>query len=187
VGEPVITSQFLDLGSRAAVDQTLSRLARSGKLARLTRGVYVRAKINRFVGPVLPNPMQVAEAVGRATGSVVGVGGTEAARQLGLSTQVPAKPVFYTTGPSRRFELGKTEVRLKHIAQRKLAFAGSPAGLALTALWYLGKTEVTPDIVASIAEKLPETEFELLRNARNIMPAWMADAFRKYEQRLSIG
>lgn len=57
------------------------------------------------------------------------------------------------------------EIRLLHVCQRKLALAGRPAGLALAAMWYPGKTEVTPALVEKIWRKLGSSEFEVLLDA----------------------
>ncbi len=181
-GVPFTTSQVLSLGSRAAVDQVLSRLVREGEITRLARGVFVKPKQNPHIGPVLPNTQVVAEAIGRATGNKVGIHGAEAARQLGLTTQVPTRPVFYTTGPTRRFKLGKTEITLKHVAPRKLYLGNRPAGIALSALWYIGKGKVTQSVIENIEKNLSTEEFEELTCARSVMPAWMADAFYYFEQ-----
>src|SRR4029078_1261802 len=119
-GKPFTTAALTGYGARAAVDQALSRLATAGKIVRLTRGVYVRPEENRFVGQVLPEPFKVAEAIAKKTHEQIQVSGAEAARQLGLSTQVPAKPLFLTTGQSRRFNLGSLEITLKHVSSKKI-------------------------------------------------------------------
>jgi hypothetical protein len=95
---------------------------------------------------------------------------------------MPAQPMFYTTGASRTVRLGKLQIRLQHVAARKLALAGRPAGQALSALWYLGRRQVTPATFKRIAAKLPQVEFEALLHAKASMPAWMLDALRRYEQ-----
>jgi len=77
--------------------------------------------------------------------------------------------------------MGGTVIKLKHVAPRKLALAGRPAGTALVALWYLGKGQVNRKVIATIADKLPKEEFEVLRGAQSAMPAWMTDAFYRYE------
>jgi len=181
-GEPFSSAILFGLSTRAAVDQALSRLARTGELERVARGVFVRPKTNRYVGTVPPSPMSVAEAVAKSTGARIGVHGAEALRRLGLSTQVPTQIVFYTSGPSRRVMLRHMPVILRHVALRKLALAGRPAGLALAALWYLGKDGVTADVIAKIAERLPPSELSALRAAKPSMPAWMADAVYRQEQ-----
>ncbi len=180
-GEPLPAALFRGLGSRAAVDQALSRLVKAGKIERVARGVYMRPKEGRF-GPVPPPALRVAQALAESSGAAVQVHGAEAASRLGLSTQVPARPAFLTTGPTRRVRLGKQVVEIRHASPRKLAMAGRPAGLALTALWYLGKGEVTPAVIETLRHRLPAAEFEALKEARSLMPAWMAEAFYRHQQ-----
>lgn len=181
-GEPFTPAAFIECGTRASIDQTLSRLVKMGMIERVARGVFVRPEVSRFVGKVSPSPMKVAETVARATGAVVQVHGAEAARRLELSTQVPTQPVFCTSGRSKRLRVGSMEIRLQHVSARKLALAGRPAGLALAALWYLGKNEVTLNVIEKIRRKLPEAEFEALKSAKGAMPAWMSDAIYRAEQ-----
>lgn len=45
---PVAAKSLLHLGSRAAVDQALSRLTERGQLIRAGRGVYLRPITSRF-------------------------------------------------------------------------------------------------------------------------------------------
>jgi|SRR5713226_2192721 len=182
VGEPFTPTAFLECGTRASVDQTLSRLVKTGSIERVTRGVFVRPEVSRYVGKVSPSPLQVAEAIARTMGATVQVHGAEAARRLELTTQVPTQPVYCTSGPSKRIRVGKMEIRLQHVCQRKLALAGRPAGLALAALWYLGKSEVTPALIEKIRRKLSSTEFEALKSATSAMPAWMSDALFRHER-----
>ncbi len=61
--------QFAHLGTRAAVDQALSRLQRSGQIRRLTRGVYEFPKIHPRIGVLSPSPEAVAKAMAERTGS----------------------------------------------------------------------------------------------------------------------
>src|SRR6266567_7867440 len=163
MGEPFTSTQFNALGTRAAVDQTLSRLVKQGEIARISRGVFVRPKKSRYVGEVMPEPSKVAQAIARAHGETVQVHGAEAARLLGLTTQMALQAVFYTSGPSRELKLGNLPLILKHVARRKLALSGRPSGLALSALWYLGKEQVSPRTIKTIREKLTPEAFEELR------------------------
>lgn len=180
IGEPFTPTAFLECGTRASVDQALSRMVKSGAITRVTRGLFVRPEMNRFVGKVMPAPIKVAETIARTTGSIVQVHGAEAARQFELTTQTPTQPVFSTSGPSKRIRVGKMEIRLQHVCQRKLLLAGRPAGLALAALWYLGKNEVTPLLIGKIQQKLSVTEFEALKSVTSAMPSWMSDALFKH-------
>jgi len=181
-GEPFTSSSLLVHGTRAAVDHALSRLARSGTITRVARGVFVRPRVSRYVGPVLPGPEAVARAMASQTGAKVQVSGAAAAVELQLSTQQPLASVFHTSGATRRFRMGSLEVTLKHVSPRRLALAGRPAGTALAALWYLGKREVDEAVIEQVRRKLPPGEFEALKAAAPYQPAWMAAAFRRHEQ-----
>jgi hypothetical protein len=53
---------FLDLGNRAAVDQSLSRLYRDGTLRRVGRGLYDWPRISRVLGRPAPVDLDAAVA-----------------------------------------------------------------------------------------------------------------------------
>jgi hypothetical protein len=177
-GEVFVPRQFLTLSSRASIDQSLTRLTRSGEVVRLARGLYVRPKINKYVGAVTPEPAAIATSVAKAQGAKIQVNGAEAARRLELSTQVPTRPVYYTTGPSREINVGRLRITLKHASSRRFALEGL-AGLALSALRHVGRAHVTPEIIAHVKQQLPAEEFEALRTAAMAMPAWLSEALNR--------
>jgi hypothetical protein len=45
IGEPFTPTALLECGTRASVDQTLSRLVKAGSIERVTRGVFVRPEV----------------------------------------------------------------------------------------------------------------------------------------------
>ncbi len=174
-GKPFTSARFLKHGTRGAVDRTLSRLVGKGEIQRVAQGVFVRPRTSRFVGTVLPDVLEVVEALARSNGETVQIHGAEAVRRFRLSTQVPTAPVFHTSASSRTIRIGSITVRMVHTSsRRRLQFAGEGTGVALSALWYLGKNNVTPETVATIPASLGPSAFEQLRSA--YMPAWMARA-----------
>jgi hypothetical protein len=163
---------FLDVAARAAVDQALSRLAKGGKLRRLTRGLYDFPKVHPKLGPLSPAPDDVAQALARETGSQVQIAGARAANALGLSTQVPAKSIYLTDGPSRRVVLGKRVVDLRHASPKHLIAPGSPAGTVVQALRHLGPVRAT-DVVHVAARQLSASDKKTLATSAVQAPAWM--------------
>ena len=186
-GKPFRSSNFLNLGSRAAVDQALWRLVKTGGITRIKSGVFVKPEKNAYVGEVLPGPEEVVRYFAQRSGNKIETNGAEAARRFGFSTQVSSQPVFLTNGPSRKFHLGNLHVQLKHVASRKMALAGRPAGEALSALWYLGRNEVTPETFEKIEARLPSNEFSALTNNQEIMPGWMRNALNEYQKVHAVG
>ena len=174
-GKPFTAARFGKHGTRSAVDRTLSRLVDEGEIQRLAHGVFVRPRTSRFVGTVLPDIHEVVEAIARSNGETIQIHGAEAARRFRLSTQVPTAPVFHTSASSRTIRVVEVAVRMVHTSnRRRLQFAGEPAGAALSALWYLGKNNVTPETVSTIAVALGPSGFERLCSAD--MPVWMRKA-----------
>ena len=120
-------------------------------------------------------------AIAKKNGEIVQVHGAEAARRFKLSTQVPTLPVYYTSGSSRTIQIRNVEVRLIHTSnRRRLQFAGKKTGVALSALWYLGKGNVNSETISTIKSGLSAKEFEAL-NAANV-PEWMTAAFNEFLQ-----
>jgi hypothetical protein len=172
-GAALCAKELLHLGSRAALDQTLSRLVRRGQLMRAGRGVYVRPIETRF-GVRAPSAEKVVEAIARLRGETVVSHGAAAANALGLTTQVPVRVVYLTSGRSRRLKLGAQVVEMKHVPGWQLIKAGQPAGEAVRALAWLGPAHVSAAL-KTLKQKFPESEFRALGATRNALPGWLAE------------
>ena len=120
-------ADFNNLPSRQAVDQALSRLVRRGVVRRLGRGVYWVPETNPLVGEVPPESAQVAEALARGSGATLQVSEAAAANRVGLTTQVPARKVYWTNGTPRTRRIGNTIIQLKRGSPRRLVGAGRQA------------------------------------------------------------
>ncbi|CAN1514571.1 Transcriptional regulator, AbiEi antitoxin [Burkholderiaceae bacterium] len=166
--------EFLHLGSRAAIDQTLSRMAREGKLLRVGRGAYALPIQGRF-GARPPSAQSVMEAMESTSGETVVASGAAEANSLGLTTQVPTREVYLTSGPSRRLKLGNREIELKHGNRWQMLLGKRPAGQAIRALIWFGP-EQAPKILEVLRSKLSSQEWEAMRQARARLPSWMAKA-----------
>ena len=165
-------NDFLDVAARAAVDQALSRLVKTGKLRRLARGLYDFPKVHPKLGPLSPAADDVAQALARETGSRVQITGARAANALGLSTQVPAKNTYLTDGPARRVVLGKRVVDLRHASPKHLIAPGSPAGTVVQALRHVGPVRAA-DVAQVALRQLSASDKKTLASSAIQAPAWM--------------
>ena len=170
---------FLDLGNRAAVDQVLSRLTKAGDFRRLDRGLYDFPAKHAVLGALAPDPDLVAQALARKTGDSVQVSGARAANLLGLSTQVPAKLEYLTTGRAKAHQFGKQTIRLKRMPSRIPRQAPPGTALALNALLYLGKTGVTDAVVVRLQSILPSKEKNALASTIGVVPDWLVPTIKK--------
>lgn len=174
-------SDFLDIGSRAAVDQALSRLTRAGRLRRLARGLYDYPRVDPQLGPLSPSTDVVANALARETGSVVQVAGAQAANILGLSLQVPAQSSYLTDGPPRTIQIGRRTIKLKHASPKNLVAAGTTAGTVVQALRYMGKA-AAPRVVDAVRPHLSNSDRQQLARGATYVSAWMRPVLQQLIQ-----
>lgn len=59
---------------------------------------------------------------------------------------------------------------------------GTKVGMAVSALWYLGKEQITNEVFETIRARLSKEEFEALKAAAPQMPSWMANALHRFEK-----
>ena len=166
--------EFLHLGSRAAVDQALSRLAKEGKLLRVGRGAYVAPVSSRF-GTRPPSPEKVVESLAAQNGEIVAPHGAAAANALGLTRQVPIREVYVTSGRTRTLKFGASEILVKHVPRWMFTLGTRPAGAAVRALAWMGQTHAV-ETLATLHRTLPPSEWTALASSRAALPSWMARA-----------
>lgn len=171
--------QFLDLGSRDAVDQALSRHRKAGTLRKLARGLYHLPRTHPRFGPLPASSEAIANALKGRDAIRLQPSGAYAANILGLSDQVPVRLVFLTDGPARRVTIGKQEIVLKKTIPRNMATAGRPSGLVIQALRWLGKRHIDDKMIARLRRNLkPEDKATLLQDV-HLAPAWIGEIMRQ--------
>jgi hypothetical protein len=170
-GTPLTAKRLLHLGSRAAVDQALSRLARRGHLIRAERGVYLLPVGGRF-GSRPPAADKVANAVAEQEGRHVTESGAAAANALGLTNQVPVRAVFLTSGRPHELRLGKQLVELKPAPGWQLG--RNRAGRIVRALHWLGRERINEAASVLRGKLTPEERRELSTAPTSGMPGWLA-------------
>ena len=178
-GAVFVTREFLEFGSRAAVDEALSRLTKEGVIRRLGRGLYDYPRTHPVFGPVSADPDQVAAAIARKTGSRLQITGARAANALGLSTQIAARPVYLTDGRRRTVQVGGQTIELRHAAPRSLAGAGRIEGTVIQALRHLGPDQIGADTVARLRQTLTSGEKEALRREALNAPGWLVPTLQE--------
>ncbi len=176
---------FLDLGSRDAVDKTLQRMVASNDLRRIDRGLYDRPRMNSLTGqPTAPDYRSVIDTVGRRDQVRVLIDGMTAANDLGLTNAVPGQVIVHTDGRLRPIQLGKLTLQFKLTAPSKLYWAGRPAMRVVQALYWLrdglkGGVQIDQDAIRARLIRLLQdasqgsTIRDDLRSGLHTVPSWM--------------
>jgi hypothetical protein len=176
-------NDFLDLGARSAVDKALQRLALSGDLRRIDRGLYDLPHVNTLTGkPSTADYTAIIDAVMRREKARFLPDGMMAANQLGLTDAVPAKVTVHTDARLRPIHLDKLFIDFKLTAPSRLFWAGRPAMRIVQALHWLH--DMLPTDSDSILKKIgrvldnPKQGKAIrddLRSGLDALPAWMRD------------
>jgi hypothetical protein len=176
-GTPVTTAAFLHLANCRTVSRTLSALAKGGEIYRVSRGVYVAAIIGRF-GRQGPGLHLFIEQVANQSEEAIGPFGAACANALGLTTQVPMHTVYWTSGKTRSYKMGKLVIQLQHVPDWQLVLWNEPEGELVSALTWAGPSEVSK-VLRQLAEKVPEEAIRRLQKHASLLPLWIQDALRQ--------
>ena len=180
---------FLDLGSREAVDKALQRLALAAQIRRLDRGLYDQPRRNQLTGQMsVPDYRRVIQAVARRDQTRMLVDGMTAANDLGLSDAVPGRIVVHTDARLRSIKLGKQVIAFRLTAPSKLYWADRPAMRIVQALHWLRDALTDPGdyrrimrrLRAILADKDQGQAIAIdLAKGLPALPAWMQDVVRR--------
>lgn len=169
---------FADIGTRAAIDLVLSRLAIRGTIQRIARGLYHYPKVDPVLGNTKPSIEAIVRAVAGAGRMRLQPSGAYAANLLGLSEQVPMRVVYLTDGASRRIRVEKMEIVFKRATPRNLHAAGRLGGLVVQALRYLGRDAVDEALAGRLRDAVPARKrAEVIRDSM-AAPAWVRDVVK---------
>jgi hypothetical protein len=171
-------ADFLDLGSRAAVDKALSRNCRTGYLRRAGRGLYHQPRRDPLLGDLGPDFDAWNDLLRRKAGADVLPSGAHAANALGLSDQVPMRPFYVTAGRAGRLRNGRSTTVLRHVSPRFVSTKNPVSARVILALRWIGKRHVDADTVAKLRRNISRQDRASLAADVAHAPAWIADIFR---------
>ncbi|WP_312453049.1 DUF6088 family protein [Stutzerimonas nitrititolerans] len=175
-GQPFSISRFTGFGTKNAVSKAIARLVKRGELERVYRGIYMRPKPGLYVARARPNLWQLISVIARQKHLSLQIHGANAVRRFGLSTQMPLIPIFYTNGASRSVFIGNAEIRLIRATPMVMQHAGTEIGMAISALYYLGKEGSTPECITAIKNELRPEDFVKLLACK--LPKWMSTVLK---------
>jgi len=174
-GNKAFTAQdFLNCGEYDAVRQSLARLAKEGFIRRIIRGVYDKPVFSNLIKEYsAPSPHDVALALARKYSWQISVTGDAALNILGLSTQIPATWIYASTGPYKKYLLGKIILEFQHRADSQLSFKSFKTAMIIQALKALGPDSCGSDIITKIRHVISEKEKMQIAKEATAAPLWM--------------
>ena len=179
-GAVFVAPDFADIADTATIRQGLKRLYQSGIIRRIIRGVYEKPKYSKLLDEyVAADPDAVAKALARCYHWTIAPCGNTALNLLGLSTQVTAVWSYISDGPYKTYEWNSTKLEFKHRTNKEITGLSYMTSLVIQALKTLGWTNVTPEIIQTLSEKLSEAEKQACLKEATESTDWVYDTIRK--------
>jgi predicted transcriptional regulator len=178
-GVLVFPEDLRHLGSAEAVRVSLHRLEKENTIKRVAQGIYVRPKISKLIGVLVPTAEEVAEAITKRDRIRTVPTGSYALNALGLSTQVPMNIVLLTDGSPREIRIGKRKIKFKKTTPKNLLAKGKISRLVIQALKEIGNDKVTAEEETKIIALLKKEDLKDLKHDIALAPVWVQKIMTK--------
>jgi len=172
-------NDFGDIGSGGAVRIELFRLAKTGKIRRVIRGIYDYPKFSKLLGQqAAPDLTQVAQALARKFGWRIHPSGDTALNFLGLSTQVPGNIVYLSDGPNREYIVGKQKIMFQKTLLKQVALRYPQSALVVQALEALKQDRFNSQVSNKIRDHFNGAMLKKILLDTRSVKGWIYDCIR---------
>jgi len=152
-GTVYFISDFAQHGNDVFISRLLSECVDDGLLLRIANGIYYKPIETKF-GVLYPSVEELVKAIARRDNAQILPTGATAENRLGLSTQVPTRYVYLTSGSARKIVLWGQTITLKRSVPRNFACKNDFMAILIQALKSIGKDNVTEEQKQTIAALL---------------------------------
>ena len=179
-GTILISSDFADIADTETIRRNLNRLTQAGMLRRILKGVYEKPKYSKLLDEyVAADPEAVANALARSYHWTIAPCGNTALNLLGLSTQVTAVWSYISDGPYKTYEWNSTKLEFKHRTNKEITGLSYMTSLVIQALKTLGRSNVTPEVIQMLSEKLTDKDKQACLKEATESTDWVYDTIRQ--------
>ena len=181
-GAIFFASDFASDGERKTINKALERIALSGKIIRLAKGIYCKPKMDTEFGfgIIYPSVDEVAKAIAQRDKCRIVPTGDMALNILGLSTQVPMNVVYLTDGTPRRIKIYNGRgILFRHVVPKRLDFKSELLMLITLALQTIGQGNVSEEHLIRIKQLLSNEAKERIAEDLKLVPGWISSIILK--------
>ena len=179
-GSVFVNSDFADIADNNTIKQSMNRLTQEGILRRVIRGVFDKPKYSKLLAEyVAVDPDAVAKALARCYHWTIAPCGDTALNMLGLSTQVTAVWSYISDGPYKTYEWNSTKLEFKHRTNKEITGLSYMTSLVIQALKTLGRSNVTPEVIQMLSEKLTDKDKQACLKEATESTDWVYDTIRQ--------
>jgi len=169
--------------SRTDIDVALFSLAKDGTIHRILPGLYHLPQYSEILKEfVAPDIRKVADALARKYNWKIFPEGNTALNYLGLSTQVPAKYIYVSSGSPRKYKIGNMDLEFRHRVLTETMIDDEKAMLAVQAIKAIGQVHADAEFIKSLASKFSYVEWIKIEKASHKVADWVLSVIRKAKE-----
>jgi predicted transcriptional regulator of viral defense system len=164
---------FIDIAPRNTIGSILCRLVKKGIIRKIGYGIYDFPTQHPKIGPLGPTLDAITSAITTRTGDIIQPSSAQLANQLGLDTQVPAKPAYITSGNAMKKKIANYPITFNHSKFLNKNSWSINSAKVVNALHHMGKGNITDSMINKCKKILNQRDKAQLKNNLKQLPYWM--------------
>lgn len=177
-GSLVFVSDFSEFDN-VYVSKLLSLMVGYNVLERLAKGIYYKPIVTDY-GNVYPSTERIVKSIAEHEHAEILPTGEVALNALGMSTQVPMRAVYLTTGSPRVITIGTKQIQLKRRSPRMYAYKSRLMPILELAMKAKGQANIGDFELSRIRELLQSSdEKDIIYTDLSNAPVWIRKIMRQ--------
>lgn len=180
-GKPFLVDDFCELSNYENIKKSLQRLALKRHIIRINRGMYY---LPHYIPAIdeysSPEADDIAYALARQNGWTICPSINEAMNLLGVSTQVPMKYEYLTSGPYRKYDISGVEIEFNHASGKYVSPLFSyKTMLVIQAIRGLTKNCLSSEDIIRLRAACSDDDVKLLLDEGRYTNVWIYEEIKK--------
>jgi len=168
---------------RWELDQSFVALEKEGFIKRVLPGLYYYPEYSKLLEKTIaPDIQQVANALARKYEWRIFPEGNTALNYLGLTTQIPAKYIYISTGRSCKYNIGNTVLEFRHRVLTETMMNNENAMLVVQAIKSFGQIHADKDFKKQLANRFSYEEWIDIEKTSHKVADWVLEVIRNAKE-----
>lgn len=175
-----ISNDFLDIASNETVRRTLNKLVEEEKIKRIINGFYYNPTYIELIHEYEPFEVEeLAYSIARKYNWEIAPFGIACLNILGLSTQVPAKIIFVSSGKNKIYNINGWIIEFKKVSNKEICNMSWKTKIVIQAIKEIGKNKLTKKDIRIIRNSLSALEKQNLLKETKYTTTWIFDYIKQ--------
>ncbi|MCK8462145.1 DUF6088 family protein [Mycoplasma capricolum subsp. capricolum] len=175
-----ISQDFSDIASNETVRRTLNKLVEEEKIKRIINGFYYNPTYIELIHEYEPFEVEeLAYSIARKYNWEIAPFGIACLNILGLSTQVPARIIFVSSGKNKIYNIDGWIIKFKKVSNKEICNMSWTTKIVIQAIKEIGKDKLTKKDIRIIRNNLSVLEKQNLLREAKYTTTWIFDYIKQ--------